>query len=164
MVIQACATGTGSSGPDGSAGITTPGAATSAAAPTRSPAAGSPGTADGLCSLFTVEELSAFAGVPLDPGQVTGPLDTVCNWLGDGEGYALVQWIDDVDYWSTPDLAPGFTPLEGIGVEAFVLPERDDEWAAQALLEDGIAAVGIRGPAVNQEAAVALLETFLARH
>jgi hypothetical protein len=179
VAIQACATGTGGPAAGGSAAPTTPGAPASpsssaanvtpeappAGSPVAgSPAAGSPAAADALCALYTIEELSAIVGVQLESGETTGPLDTVCSWLGNGEGYALVQWIDDIDYWSTPSLAPGFTPLDGIGQEAFVVPEGPGEWTAQALLEDGIAAVGIRGPGASQEAAVALLESFISRH
>ena len=51
----------------------------------------SPSASVGLCSLFTTKEMEDALGVPLSPGNVGGPLDTVCQWDGSTKTDAITK-------------------------------------------------------------------------
>ncbi len=131
--------------------------------PGNTPAA-SPASQEGLCSLFTREEIQELLGTPVENGDVAGPLGTACQWNGsaDDSAYAQVQVISDTTYWEKPTLAKGYEQLDGIGKEAFVVPEMGG-WRAGALTDASVIMVSVSGGTSNRDTAIRLLRTSLER-
>lgn len=131
--------------------------------PGATPAA-SPASQEGLCSLFTREEIEELLGTPVENGDVAGPLGTACQWNGsaDDSAYAQVQVISDTTYWEKPTLAEGYEQLDGIGKEAFVVPELGG-WRAGAVTDASVIMVSVSGGTSNRDTAIRLLRSSLER-
>jgi hypothetical protein len=118
----------------------------------------------GLCPLFTREEIGALLGTPVDAGYPAGVMmEKACQWDGstDEDAVAHIQWLP-LDAWTPPKGARGFEQVDGIGREAYVVPELGG-WAAGALRDDGGAAVSVAGGTSKRETALELLRELLAR-
>jgi hypothetical protein len=121
-------------------------------------------TSEGLCSLFTREEIQELLGTPVEAGDVAGPLGTACQWNGsaDDSAYAQIQVLRDTSYWEKPSLAKDYETLDGIGREAFVVPEMGG-WRAGALTDAAVIMVSVNGGTVNRDTAVQFLRSGLER-
>lgn len=118
-----------------------------------------------LCALFTTAEIKEFLGASVGAGRMAGPAGTACQWSGTGEGlaiYAQIQIIKGTEYWTTPSKAKGYESLNGIGKEAYVVPEGGG-WAAGALTESAVLGAALSGGSANRENTVRLLRAVLAR-
>lgn len=121
-------------------------------------------TTEGLCPLFTREEIGALLGTPVEAGYPAGVMmDKSCQWDGstDDDAVAHIQWLP-VDAWTPPKGARGFERVDGIGRDAYVVPELGG-WAAGALRDDDGAAVSVAGGTSTRETALDLLRELLAR-
>lgn len=118
----------------------------------------------GLCSLFTREEIGALLGTTVEAGYPAGVMkDKACQWDGsaDEDAVAHIQWLP-VDAWTPPKGARGFERVNGIGREAYVVPELGG-WAAGALRDDDGVMVAVAGGTSTRETALELLRELLSR-
>jgi hypothetical protein len=116
------------------------------------------------CALFSRQEISSLLTLPVNEGEVAGPLGTACQWdaTSDDAAYVQVQIIPGDDYWSNPIRAAGYEAVSGIGREAYVHPEFGG-WTAGALTDTAVAAVAMAGGAASRDAAVGLLRSLVQR-
>jgi hypothetical protein len=137
--------------------------APAASAPPLATAASQPGPAgEGLCALFTPDEIAAYVGAPVDRGIANSQINT-CVWSAlQGDGYVLVQQVP-ADYYEEHSLSAGYHKITGIGEEASI---------ETALLGQGLALTVRAGdsayfvdlvPAADDEAVMALGRDFITR-
>ncbi len=119
--------------------------------------------AHGLCALFDPEEIQELLGARVGDGQTAGPLGTACQWDGNEDGvYVQIQVLAGTEYWEKPSLAPGYQAIEGLGHEAYVVPDLGG-WRAGALTDDAVAIVSMNGNSADRERTVKLLRRLMAR-
>lgn len=138
------------------------GAPQSSVAPAATAAIEPGGASDGLCALFTPDEIAAYVGAPVDRGLANSQINT-CVWSAlEGDGYVLLQQIP-ADYYEEHSLSAGYHKITGIGEEASI---------ENALLGQGLALTVRSGdsgyyvdlvPAANDEAVLALGRDFISR-
>ena len=98
-----------------------PGDAQKAADVLSGDAAGSAAT-NPVCKMFTVDEIAAYEGVPVEVGT-NAAMGSGCQWMDtDGEGYALLQVVPE-EYFEAASRAPGYKELPEVGKKGFVVPE-----------------------------------------
>lgn len=136
VVIAGCGSGGTTTTPGEAAGVVTGSPAPSPsnsepAAVATEVATGDDGAAgDGLCALFTTDEMANVLDRPVQAGEVGGPLDTLCQWVSeDWEADVFVQRVDDPDFWDPPSGEEGYVAID-IGDEAYVAPWLDGRTAA----------------------------------
>lgn len=118
-----------------------------------------PWLATGVCQLLTSAEVAASIGSPVDAGELTSPLDSMCNWaIRDGSDRSVRLQLVPRDYWEDGARQPGGEPLDGLGEKAFVGPWLDDERAG-ALTPAG--ALFVMSP--QRDASLALLRLAVPR-
>jgi hypothetical protein len=120
------------------------------------------GSSQGLCALFTPDEIAAYVGTPVDRGLANSQVQT-CVWSAlEGDGYVLVQQIP-AEYYEEHSLSAGYHKITGIGEEASI---------ESALLGQGLALTVRSGefayfvdlvPAADDEAVIALGRDFITR-
>jgi hypothetical protein len=121
-------------------------------------------TPRGLCSLFAAAEIGRMLGRAMSEAQVSGPLDTVCQWESptDEEAYAQVQVIDDTQYWETRSGVRGYETHPDVAHEAFTAPELGG-WVAGALTDSRVVFISVNGGNSSRELALEMLRTALRR-
>jgi len=92
------------------------------------------------CTLITAQELEAIVLMQVQPSSAAvSPGGCVWDTPDDPHGFVMVAVVSG-DYWETPNHAPGYKALSGIGSEAYVINELDG-WKAGALLTGEMAIV-----------------------
>ena len=75
-----------------------------------------------ICKMFTVAEIAAYEGVPVEAG-INAAMGSGCQWMDtDGEGYALLQVVPE-EYYEVPSRSAGFKELPDVCKKGFVVPE-----------------------------------------
>lgn len=93
-------------------------------------AVASPEVPTGACRLLTIAEVAAAVGAPVDAGEVTGPLESMCSWgIRDGSDRSVRLQLVPREYWEDGARQPGGESLDGVGEKAFVGPWLDDQRA-----------------------------------
>jgi hypothetical protein len=120
-------------------------------------------TAEGVCALFTPDEIAAYVGSPVDGGLANVTLGN-CVWsTADDSGYVLLQRVP-ADYYEEHTLDPGYHKVTGIGEQASI---------TKALLGEGLALTVLQGegayfvdlvPATADEPVIDLGREFIARY
>jgi hypothetical protein len=122
------------------------------------------GAGKGLCTLFSAGELSSRLGAELGDGEISGPLDSACQWtVKSGSGNVMIQRVP-ASFWSAPTLGKNYKALTGIGDKAYTSPGMfDGDWDAAALHGKFMTIASLNGPNANAPTATALLKETLAR-
>ena len=75
-----------------------------------------------ICKMFTVAEIAAYEGVPVEAG-INAAMGSGCQWMDTkGDGYVLLQVLPE-DYFQVRSRSAGFKDLPDVGKEGFVVPE-----------------------------------------
>ncbi|TWD82074.1 hypothetical protein FB561_3200 [Kribbella amoyensis] len=123
------------------------------------------GAGQGLCTLFSQAEIAERFGGEVGAGQVSGPLDSACQWsaTADTGGSIMIQRVP-AGFWSPPTMAKNYKVLTGIGDKAYSAPGMvDGDWDAAALHGRYVTVANQSGPKASADGAVALLREVLAR-
>ena len=76
------------------------------------------------CKKFTVAEIGAIVGKPVEAGE-NAAMGTGCQWsASDDNGFVMVQIVDAKDH-NPASGAPGFKELPGVGTEGFIVPDAE---------------------------------------
>lgn len=112
------------------------------------------------CRLFTVAEISSYAGASLGRGENAGG-GNGCMWSDkDDEASAMVSVVP-AQYFPEPKLVKGFKRLPAVGTRGWVAP--DSGWSAGALVLDEAVVVEISGKKATEASAIALLQEVIKR-
>jgi hypothetical protein len=122
------------------------------------------GAGKGLCTLFSAGELSSRLGAELGDGEISGPLDSACQWtVKTGSGNVMIQRIP-ASFWSAPTQRKSYKALTGIGDKAYTSPGMfDGDWDAAAMHGKFMTIASLNGPNANAPTATALLKETLTR-
>jgi hypothetical protein len=113
------------------------------------------------CRLFTLAEVERYLGEPAEPGRNAGQ-GNACQWVSqDEEGDVMVSVLPR-DAYVAPRGAQGFEAVQGIGSEAYVVPELGG-YAAGAIVGEEAVIVSLTGQNASRATAVELLENTIAR-
>ena len=115
-----------------------------------------------VCKLFTVSEVSGYAGNALKAGE-NAAMGTGCQWATDGgEAMVMVQAVP-TKYADDPSLAPGYKKLPDIGEKGYVAKDMGG-WVAGAIGTKDFVKISVVGPKASEASATALLKEALKRH
>ena len=81
------------------------------------------------CKKFTVAEIGAYAGTPVNAGE-NAAMGTGCQWgARNDNGFVMVQVVEAKDHNPTTG-APGYKELPGVGRDGFIVPDKEGGSAA----------------------------------
>ena len=137
-VLAACGGGTGSESSSGGDGA----ASTTAGAPGEG--TGGPivlddqggGAGEQLCATYSPAQIGDFLGVDVRAGEVVFPLESGCQWDAKVGTASLAIQMTLPDFYTPPREDPEFTPIEGLGDEAYTAPGLFDDATAALVVDD----------------------------
>jgi hypothetical protein len=117
--------------------------------------------ANPLCKLFSIDEASAYAGIPLNAGT-NAVMGTGCQW-GTGRGAGMIMiTADPIANADHPSHAPHFRELPELGKGAYVDADMGG-WTASAPQGKEFIGVVVTGPNASEKTAIALMTETLKR-
>ena len=113
------------------------------------------------CKLFTAAELAKYVGEPLSPGH-DAAMGTGCQWDGKSDSDSAMIQVVPARYHEPHKGAKGFRRLPDVGTEGFVEMSMGG-WNAGTITGPQAVVVSVRGPAVSDATAIALLKEVIQR-
>ncbi len=116
-----------------------------------------------LCKLFSVDEISAYAGTKLPAGQ-NAAMGAGCQWIdfhSDDNAKVLIQAVP-MEYADNPSGSPGFRELPDLGKGAYVATDRGG-WSAGAPQGGDFVGIIVAGPNASEKTAIDLMKETLKR-
>jgi hypothetical protein len=119
-----------------------------------------PASVNAQCKLFTQDEIAAYAGAPVGPGENAAG-GAGCNWHDKNYAASVTVSVVPPNYFPEPSLVPGFKRLPGVGSKGWVAP--DSGWSAGAVVQDVAVVVVVSGKKATEASAVSLLQEVIKR-
>ena len=116
-----------------------------------------------ICGWFSPAEIGKYLGAAVKAGEVNGPLDSQCQWVGQSDSsrtFISIQMVS-ARHWEVPDQADDFRRVKGVGDAAYVLPEFGG-WKAAAKAGKEAVYVSGGGETLTAEKTLDLLRAALA--
>jgi hypothetical protein len=112
------------------------------------------------CKLFTRNEITAYAGAQVGPGENAAG-GAGCTWHDKSYAASVTVSVVPQNYFPEPTEVKGFKRLPEIGSKGWVAP--DSGWSAGAVVQDVAIVVIVSGKKATEASAVALLQEVIKR-